>query len=105
VGQCRGNMFVKCGGQHGITPAGHPGRGGICHASALTTMRLRRQETCLVSKHLNSDMTLLAHSRANCRSRTTHECTRETPVGQGTGCILSILAYFVLDARHGLGQG
>jgi hypothetical protein len=76
-----------------------------CSASALTIMRLRSQENCLVSEHTNSAVTLIAHSRGNCRPSQKHECARETPVGQDVGRILPILAHFLSGERHCLGQG
>jgi len=66
-----------------------------CNASALTIMRLRSQENCLVSEHTNSEVTPIAHSRGNRRPSQKHECVRESPVGQDVGRILSILAHFL----------
>jgi hypothetical protein len=76
-----------------------------CNASALTIMRLRSQENCLVSEHINSEVTPIAHSRGNRRPNQKHECARETLVGQDVCRILPILAHFLSGERYCLGQG
>jgi hypothetical protein len=50
-----------------------------CDVSALTIMRLRGQENCLVSEHTYSEVTPIAHSRGNRRPRQKHECPEKPP--------------------------